>query len=89
LSLLYEDGCGEVTSFYVDPPYQGYGVGIALWDAGLKRLQEYDCQDVWVWVLEQAPARIFYEHRGCTEREEGTYRIGKHAEVALGYWRVI
>lgn len=86
LSQLNTGHSGEITSFYVDPAYQGQGVGMALWHAALSELRAQNCDELWVWALEKAPACQFYEHRGCIQRESGIYRIGRHAEIALGYW---
>ncbi len=82
---LLDDGTGEITSLYVLPEFQHQGIGRALWEAGCAKLEEKGCQEVWVWVLESAPARQFYEHRGSMPAAEGTYKLGNHEEKARGY----
>lgn len=82
-------GRGEVTTLYLHPDYQGQGIGKQLWQEGLKQLRENECSGVWVWVLEKADARHFYEAQGCTIRSTGIYHVGEHAETALGYWMAL
>ena len=82
---LLDDGDGEVTALYVDPPYQGMEVGTRLWETGCDVLRFQRCAGVQVWVLERARAVSFYERRGCMRISEDFYRAGDHAEKALGY----
>lgn len=79
-----QSGAGEVTNLYLHPQYQGRGLGKALWDAAIDALEQQGCHEVWVWVLAKAHAYQFYLRQGCEPREVGAYRIGDHAETALG-----
>ena len=84
LALLGE-GQGEVTSLYVLPAHQGQGAGLGLWTAGCQVLRERGCQEAEVWVLARARAVGFYNRIGLKRFDESLYRIGDHAERALGY----
>lgn len=86
LGTLIKDKAGEVTTFYIHPDYQNKGIGKILWQYGLDILKKEDCPAVWVWVLAQAPARKFYEARGCIVKSHGTYAVGNHIETAIGYY---
>jgi ribosomal protein S18 acetylase RimI-like enzyme len=82
---LLENGDGELAGLFVDPTYQGQGIGSALWLASLERLRECECPAMWVWVLSKAQAVSFYESRGCQIEGSGSYHIGRHREPVRGY----
>lgn len=86
IGSLVNDKAGEITTFYLLPEYQGLGIGKLLWQAALDLLREEKFPALWVWVLEKAAARQFYEARGCLAKSTGSYSIGQHSEKAIGYW---
>lgn len=86
MATLREKTVGEVTTFYILPDYQGQGIGQQLWDAALLSLRAADCKQFWVWVLQKAVARKFYEKQGGIFKAQGIYSIGQHEEIALGYY---
>lgn len=85
VGTLINDKAGEVTTFYIHPEFQGQGIGKSLWQYGLDMLRNEGCPSAWVWVLEKAPARKFYESVGCIPQAHGTYTVGNHREAAIGY----
>lgn len=82
---LLREGDGEIVTLYIHPAHQGKGIGTGLWHAGLGALRDAGAQKAWVWVLAQAEAVPFYEHKGCVLTETGTYTIGDHEEKTHGY----
>ena len=78
-------GEGEIAALYVLPEYQGKGVGKALWDAGCARLRELGYSTVWVWTIARADAVRFYERQGCVRADTGSYEVGNHNELAIGF----
>lgn len=89
IGTLLNDRAGEVTTFYILPQYHGRGVGKRLWDTAVEVLAEHGCNGVWVWVLEKAQARYFYQRRGCIAYQRGTYTVGTHTEKAIGYYKAL
>jgi GNAT superfamily N-acetyltransferase len=59
-----EKGIGELYAVYLLKDYQGQGLGRALFEASVKSLREAGMKSMVVWVLEQSPARRFYEVLG-------------------------
>ena len=86
MASLLNEPAGEVTTFYVLPEYQGRGIGKRLWQAAIRRFKNDNFRGVWVWVLEKADAKKFYEARGCVAQKKGTYSVGDHKENAVGYY---
>jgi len=75
----------EVYALYLLDSFQGMGIGKALFLALVGHLQETDNKTLLVWVLDQNPARFFYECLG------GKVVITRHGQVGgkkireLGY----
>ena len=79
------NGDGELGAFFVLPEHQGRGVGMALWDATIADLRARGCPRMWVWTLARSPRALgWYARRGCVEVERGEFRLGAHAEEAVG-----
>jgi ribosomal protein S18 acetylase RimI-like enzyme len=79
---------GELYAIYVDPPWQGRGVGSLLFDAMLEELRRAGTPNVHCWVLEANPrARAFYERKGGRVVAQRTEVIGGKplAELAYGF----
>ena len=78
-------GDGELGAFFVLPEHQGRGVGTALWEATGADLRARACPRMWVWTLARSPRALgWYARRGCVEVERGEFRLGAHAEEAVG-----
>ena len=79
---------GEVFTLYVDPDWHNRGIGRRLLTALFARLVVQGCGSVIVWVLQDNPARFFYERLGGTYLREQPITIGTATlqEVAYG-WR--
>ncbi|MFO1070172.1 MAG: GNAT family N-acetyltransferase [Geminicoccaceae bacterium] len=79
---------GELFVLYVLRPWQGHGVGRALFDATHYELARRGHSDMLVWVLATNPARRFYEHLGGEPAGENVCEIGgaRLRELAYG-WR--
>lgn len=86
MASLLNETAAEMTTFYLLPEAQGKGIGKQLWEAALNHLREEGFTGIWVWVLEKAEARKFYEGRGCIEKARGVYSVGEHQETAIGYY---
>ena len=82
---LLRGGDGELAAFYVRPPYQGRGIGRALWERSLDELAARGCPRVEIWTLARAGARRFYEARGCVAFGDGSFAVAGHLEPAVGY----
>ena len=79
---------GELFVLYVLPPWQGRGVGRALFDATYFELARRGHPDMLVWVLSTNPARPFYEHLGGEPAGENFCDIGGARLKEVGYgWR--
>lgn len=69
---------GEAFTLYVDPDFQGRGLGRGLLAASFGALQARGCGAALLWVVARNPARFFYEAQGAvrigarTERFAGT-----------------
>ncbi|HET9050299.1 MAG TPA: GNAT family N-acetyltransferase, partial [Candidatus Dormibacteraeota bacterium] len=82
---LLDGGDGELGAFFVLPEHQGRGVGTALWAATLDVLRGHGCPRMWVWTLARSPRAVgWYSRRGCVDVERGEFRLGGHAEEAVG-----
>ncbi len=86
---LLRTGDAELAAFYVLPEEQGRGVGRALWDRSIAEFRARSCARMQVWTLARAGACRFYEARGCTSFEEGSFTVAGHREPAVGYALVI
>lgn len=80
-----DNGDGELASLYVLPQFQGRGVGQALWQRALSDFRAGGFRAMQVWTLARSAAVNFYEVQGCYRYAEGTYRIGTHFELAIGF----
>jgi ribosomal protein S18 acetylase RimI-like enzyme len=81
----------ELVAMHVRQTFQRQGIGRGLMAKMAEQLQERGCASLMLWVLEQNPARSFYEKMGGqmvgkqeAELEEGVSAV----EVAYG-WRNI
>jgi ribosomal protein S18 acetylase RimI-like enzyme len=68
-------GEGEIYTLYVDPNYQGRGVGRLLMDALLEALKDKGCESAMLWVVAANPSRFFYEAMGGRRVAEKTERM--------------
>lgn len=82
---LLRSGDAELAALYVRPEAQGRGVGLALWSRALDEFRLRGCSRMEVWTLARAPARRFYEARGCVAFAEGSFTTACHVEPAVGY----
>jgi GNAT superfamily N-acetyltransferase len=82
---LLRGGDAELAAFYVRPDEQGRGVGMALWSRSIDEFRLRGCARMEVWTLARAPARRFYEARGCVEFGAGRFTVAGHVEAAVGY----
>jgi len=99
---VYDDGivkgvvaarvCGEaaeISDFYVEPVFQGKGIGKALLEYVVSKVQATGIKKIFLWVLqENLPARGFYEACGFkatgeTCLIEGTQVIDMYYELRL------
>lgn len=74
---IAENGLSEVSKFYVDPAYQGHGVGTALFRAGFEFAWAMGCQPALAVISTSMVARRFYSQKGMLE--VGSF-IGVHGE---------
>ena len=75
---------GELVAVHVRAPYQGQGIGHELVAAVARQLRQAGCTSLLVWVLEQNPARPFYEQMGGELLEDRQVSQGA-VEVAYGW----
>jgi ribosomal protein S18 acetylase RimI-like enzyme len=69
---------GEIYELYVDPDYQGIGLGRRLFDTARCELQSRDLKGVAVWALaDNEQAGGFYRHLGGRASARGTERFGE------------
>lgn len=66
---------GEIFTLYVDPNFQGRGVGRLLMDALLEALKDKGCESAMLWVVAANPSRFFYEAVGGKRVAEKTERM--------------
>ena len=79
---------GEVFTLYVDPDWQNCGIGRRLLLALFARLVAQGCDSAIVWVLQDNPARFFYERLGGNLVWRKTFTVGGKNIRAIGYgWR--
>jgi GNAT superfamily N-acetyltransferase len=79
---------GELFVLYVLAPWQGRGIGRALFDATHFELARRGHPDMLVWVLASNAARRFYEHLGGETAGQNVCEVGgaRLRELAFG-WR--
>ena len=80
-------GTGEVFTLYVAPDWQGRGIGRRLLHGLLAKLKAGGLNQAMVWVLNDNPARFFYEAMGgrrAAERQEPF--AGVHLDEAAYAW---
>ncbi len=79
---------GELFILYVLNEYHGNGIGRALFDACQYELTKRGHPDILVWVLEENPARGFYERLGGELVYHNQIDIGGKPMREAGYlWR--
>lgn len=78
---------GEVYALYVDPNYQGRGLGSALLTGAFRLLAERGYGSAVIWALAGNPARFFYEAKGgrTIAERDGTLGGAPVREVAFGW----
>jgi ribosomal protein S18 acetylase RimI-like enzyme len=77
---------GEVTTLYVHPDAQDQGIGRALLLAMFADLRGQGMRSALVWVLEDNPARFFYERMGGKLAWRRPIQMGGGQVQALGYY---
>lgn len=79
---------GEVFTLYVDPDWHDCGIGRRLLLALFARLAAQGCGSVIIWVLQENPARFFYQRLGGVLVWRKSFKVGGKSLQALGYgWR--
>jgi ribosomal protein S18 acetylase RimI-like enzyme len=79
---------GEVFTLYIDPDWHNRGIGRRLLFALFARLVAQGCGSVIIWVLQDNPARFFYERLGGVLVWRKAFTVGGKSVPALGYgWR--
>ncbi len=78
-------GGGEVFTLYVEPDWQGQGIGQMLLEALLARLHGGGLNQAVVWVLSGNPARFFYEALGGRRIAERKQRFAGVELAEAGY----
>lgn len=79
---------GEIYTLYVEPDFQGRGIGRALLLALFRRLVASGFRSASVWVLRDNPARFFYERLGGRVIAHRKIPVGGAPIPALAYgWR--
>ena len=78
---------GEVYAIYLQPEYQGHGLGGELWQKAIDALKERGFNEATVWVLDtNLTARKFYENRDCfLDGESKSVSIGGKEVVEVRY----
>ncbi|MCC3299279.1 GNAT family N-acetyltransferase [Arthrobacter caoxuetaonis] len=74
---IAENGLSEVSKFYVDPVFQGCGVGTALFQTGFEFARARGCQPALAVISTSVLARKFYSGKGMLE--VGSF-MGIHGE---------
>ena len=81
-------GTGEVFTLYVAPDWQGRGIGRRLLHGLLAKLKAGGLNQAMVWVLNDNPARFFYEALGGRRIAERKERFAGVDLAEAGYaWR--
>lgn len=66
---------GEIYTLYVDPDWQGLGIGKDLLKTSLRRLSGAGFRKAILWVLAENPSRFFYEAHGGVRAAERVERL--------------
>jgi ribosomal protein S18 acetylase RimI-like enzyme len=79
---------GEVTALYIDPDYQGKGVGKKLLDHGFTWLKEHGFANVMIRTLEMADSTKFYvKNKGILQADKITRQFGDGKECYVVEFR--
>jgi ribosomal protein S18 acetylase RimI-like enzyme len=76
---------GEIFTLYVEPGYQGEGIGRRLLLHLFGRLMRRALPSAVVWVLRDNPARFFYERLGGRLAAHRPMRVGRIDVEAVAY----
>ena len=83
-----EGFAGEVYTLYVEPDFQGRGIGRALLLALFRRLVASGFLSAAIWVLRDNPSRFFYERLGGKLSATRNIPVGGSPVPAFAYgWR--
>ena len=76
-----------VTSLYVLPKYQKFGLGKMMLEYGMEIARKYDVDRIWLGVMvDNKPAIEWYERQGFTFIENRPFTIGKTTvDDLIGY----
>lgn len=88
ISRTRGDGRGEIYELYLDPSFQGLGLGEHLFEACRFRLDGRKLKGLVVWALSQNTSAIeFYERRGGRPVSKSSQRFGrtKLEKIALAW----
>ena len=84
--VMSHGGEAELTTMYVLPEYEGWGIGSALWEASQAALRERGMRVMQVWTATAANwAVAYYERRGCVPFATGDASFGEHIVPHAGY----
>ena len=73
---------GEIFAIYVDPEFQGQGIGSALMSAGAQRLRNDGFTTAILWVLhDNLPTRSWYESHGW--KADGESKLDRRHDFIL------
>jgi len=75
----------EIKGLYVDPEFQGRGMGGELMEAMLDFFREHRCQHLIVWTLKGAKNNTFYSRYGGIVMENKELDIGGSSYPGVGF----
>ncbi|PKL36093.1 MAG: GNAT family N-acetyltransferase [Spirochaetae bacterium HGW-Spirochaetae-1] len=75
----------EIKGLYVDPDFQGRGMGGELMGTMLNFFREHRCRRMVVWTLNGAKNNAFYAHHGGIVRENKELDIGGSSYPGVGF----
>lgn len=77
---------GELSAIYLLEKFQGQGLGAALLQLGMDKLQSWEFTKAYCWVLDSNPTIRFYEKSGAVfNGMEKTEEIGGQTVTELAY----
>jgi ribosomal protein S18 acetylase RimI-like enzyme len=76
---------GEIGAIYILPPYQRQGIGKKLMQTASFFLKKHQMIPFLLWVLEENPARGFYEHLGGKFLQYQEIKIGDQYLQEIAY----